>query len=247
MTAGHRPIVVGITGASGAAYSVRLLEVLLGAGRSVQLSISPSGAVVLRQELGLLVDLEEFNLADLLPAAERRASDPRLAPLRALLGPVPRPIGEHEVQPSTGQLTYHHHENLLAPMASGSALTDGMVICPCSGGTLSAIATAASGNLIQRAADVHLKERRKLILVPRETPLSIIQLENMRRVADAGAIVLPAMPGFYHGATSIAELIDFVVARICDQLGVEHELMRRWGEKTESGERKAESEEVADV
>ncbi len=138
--------------------------------------------------------------------------------------------GEDEAASSTGQVIYHHYENLLAPMASGSALTDGMVICPCSGGTLSAIATAASGNLIQRAADVHLKERRKLILVPRETPLSIIQLENMRRVADAGAIVLPAMPGFYHGATSIAELIDFVVARICDQLGVEHQLMRRWGE-----------------
>ena len=126
-------------------------------------------------------------------------------------------------------------------MASGSALTDGMVVCPCSGGTLSAIATAASGNLIQRAADVHLKERRKLILVPRETPLSIIQLENMRRVSEAGAVVLPAMPGFYHGAASIAELIDFVVARICDQLGVEHDLMRRWGQKAESGKPKTEN------
>jgi flavin prenyltransferase len=246
MTPGNRPIVMGITGASGAPYAIRLLEVLLAAGRTVQLSISPSGAVVLRQELGLIVDLEEFNLTDLLPDAERRASDPRLALLRALLGAVPRSTGEHEVAPSPGHLTYHHHENLLAPMASGSALTDGMVICPCSGGTLSAIATAASGNLIQRAADVHLKERRKLVLVPRETPLSIIQLENMRRVSEAGAVVLPAMPGFYHGATSIAELIDFVVARICDQLSVEHELMRRWGEREQCGKPKAESG-VADV
>ena len=241
MTSGNRPIVLGITGASGAAYAIRLLEVLLATGRTVQLSISPAGAVVMRQELGLLVDLVEFQLADLLPDAERRASDPRLAPLRALLGRAVRPAVEHEVVPSTDQVAYHHYENLLAPMASGSALTDGMVICPCSGGTLSAIATAASGNLIQRAADVHLKERRKLILVPRETPLSIIQLENMRRAADAGAIVLPAMPGFYHGATSIAELIDFVVARICDQLGVEHQLMRRWGTKAESGKPKADA------
>jgi 4-hydroxy-3-polyprenylbenzoate decarboxylase len=240
MSAGNRPIVVGITGASGAAYAVRLLEVLLAADRSVHLSISPSGAVVLRQELGLIVDLVEFHQADLLPDADRRANDPRLALLRALLGPAARPTGEHASATPGGELRYHHYENLLAPMASGSALTDGMVICPCSGGTLSAIATAASGNLIQRAADVHLKEGRKLILVPRETPLSIIQLENMRRVADAGAVVLPAMPGFYHGATSIAELIDFVVARICDQLGIEHELMRRWGEK-ESGERRVES------
>ena len=95
---------------------------------------------------------------------------------------------------------------------------------------MSAIAHGASGNLIQRAADVHLKERRPLVLVPRETPVSSIQLENMRRCVDAGAVVLPAMPGFYHGVERIADLVDFVVARICDQLGVEHRLMRRWGE-----------------
>jgi 4-hydroxy-3-polyprenylbenzoate decarboxylase len=104
-----------------------------------------------------------------------------------------------------------------------------MVICPCSGSTVSAIACGASNNLIQRAADVHLKERRPLILVPRETPLSTIQLDNMKRCAEAGAVVLPAMPGFYHGPQSIADLVDFVVARICDQLRVEHCLMRRWG------------------
>jgi 4-hydroxy-3-polyprenylbenzoate decarboxylase len=231
MTPDDRPIVIGITGASGAAYAVRLLEVLLRSGRWVQLSISPAGAVVLRQELGLVVDLVEFQLSDLLPDAQRRARDPRLNSFRALLGTAPRPTGEQDVDPAAEQLSYHHYENLLAPMASGSALTGGMVICPCSGGTLSAIATATSGNLIQRAADVHLKERRKLILVPRETPLSIIQLENMRRVAEAGAVVLPAMPGFYHGASTIPELIDFVVARICDQLRVEHQLMQRWGQE----------------
>ena len=117
----------------------------------------------------------------------------------------------------------------MAPMASGSAPSAGMVICPCSGGTLSSIAHAASGNLIQRAADVHLKERRPLILVPRETPLSIPQLDNMLRVAQAGATVLPAMPGFYHAPETIDDLVDFVVGRICDQLGVEQELIRRWG------------------
>jgi 4-hydroxy-3-polyprenylbenzoate decarboxylase len=106
-----------------------------------------------------------------------------------------------------------------------------MVICPCSGTTLSAIAAGAAGNLIQRAAEVHLKERRKLILVPRETPLSLAHIDNMRRVTDAGAVVLPASPGWYHGVQSLADLVDFVVARICDQLGVEHTLTKRWGTK----------------
>jgi 4-hydroxy-3-polyprenylbenzoate decarboxylase len=115
-------------------------------------------------------------------------------------------------------------------MASGSARTSGMVVCPCSGGTLSAIAHGSSENLIHRAADVHLKERRKLVLVPRETPLSLVQLDNMRRCVEAGAVLLPAMPGFYHGVRGIADLVDFVVAPILDKLGVEHNLMRRWGE-----------------
>jgi 4-hydroxy-3-polyprenylbenzoate decarboxylase len=117
----------------------------------------------------------------------------------------------------------------MAPIASGSFLTDGMVICPCSGSTLGAVVHGTGENLIHRAASVHLKERRKLIVVPRETPLSIIQLDNMRRAAEAGAIVLPAMPGFYHGASTIGDLVDFVVARVLDQLGIEHALMHRWG------------------
>jgi 4-hydroxy-3-polyprenylbenzoate decarboxylase len=128
-----------------------------------------------------------------------------------------------------GLIEYHRHDDLMASIASGSFLTDGMVICPCSGSTLGAVVHGTGENLIHRAASVHLKERRKLIVVPRETPLSTIQLDNMRRAAEAGAIVLPAMPGFYHGANTIGDLVDFVVARILDQLGIEHMLMHRWG------------------
>lgn len=118
----------------------------------------------------------------------------------------------------------------MAPIASGSFLTAGMVVCPCSGSTLGAIVHGTGENLIHRAAQVHLKERRKLIVVPRETPLSTIQLDNMARASQAGAVVLPAMPGFYHGVKSIRDLVDFVVARICDQLGVDNALIERWGE-----------------
>jgi 4-hydroxy-3-polyprenylbenzoate decarboxylase len=114
-------------------------------------------------------------------------------------------------------------------MASGSFLTAGMVICPCSGSTLAAVATGAASNLIQRAAEVQLKECRKLIVVPRETPLSLTHIDNMRRVTGAGAVVLPASPGFYGNASSVDDLVNFVVARICDQLGVEHALAKRWG------------------
>ena len=106
-----------------------------------------------------------------------------------------------------------------------------MVVCPCSMGTLGSIANGLSANLIHRAADVHLKERRKLIVVPRETPLSVVQLENMRRAAEAGAVVLPAMPGYYHGPRGMRDLVDFIVGRVCDQLEVEHHLLRRWGER----------------
>ncbi len=198
------PLVVGITGASGAPYAVRLLEVLLEAGRDVHLSISPSGQAVIATELGRTIDLDRFDIA-------------------ALLGHAP---------PASGTLTYHHHKNLMTPIASGSFLTAAMVICPCSGSTLSAIAHSMGENLIHRAAEVHLKERRKLVVVPRETPLSLPQLKNMQAIHEAGAVVLPAAPGFYHGAASVADLVDFVVARICDQLGVGNSLIRRWGEAT---------------
>jgi 4-hydroxy-3-polyprenylbenzoate decarboxylase len=196
------PIVVAITGASGAPYGVRLLEVLLESGREIHLSISPSGEAVIGEELGRRIDLDRFDLATLLGKSS----------------------------PASSRLHYHHYKNLMAPIASGSFLTSAMVICPCSGSTLAAVAHSMGENLIHRAAEVHLKERRKLVVVPRETPLSLPQLKNMQAIHEAGAVVLPAAPGFYHGAETVADLVDFVVARICDQLGVANELMRRWGE-----------------
>lgn len=195
------PLVVGITGASGAPYAIRLLEVLLAAGREIHLAISPSGQAVIEQEVGRRIDLDAFRLDTLLGKAA----------------------------PTSGTLHYHHYKNLMAPIASGSFLTAAMVICPCSGSTLGAVAHAIGENLIHRAAEVHLKERRKLVVVPRETPLSLPQLKNMQAIHEAGAVVLPASPGFYHGADSVADLVDFVVARICDQLGVANALMPRWG------------------
>jgi len=206
-TPAQSPLVLGITGASGAPYAVRLLEVLLEAGRDVHLSISPSGQAVIGEELGLRIDLDRFEPETLLGKAS-----PAIKKLN--------------------HLTYYHHKNLMAPIASGSFLTAGMVICPCSGSTLSAVAHSMGENLIHRAAEVHLKERRKLVVMPRETPLSLPQLKNMQAIHEAGAVVLPASPGFYHGATTVADLVDFVVARICDQLGVANTLMRRWGEAT---------------
>ncbi|HYT92823.1 MAG TPA: UbiX family flavin prenyltransferase, partial [Gemmataceae bacterium] len=128
-----------------------------------------------------------------------------------------------------GQVQYHDHRDFRAGIASGSFRTAGMAVCPCSMGTVAAIAHGLSQNLIHRAADVHLKERRKLILIPRETPLSLVQLRNLTLCAEAGAVVLPAMPGFYTRPQSLQDAVDFVVGRICDQLGVEHQLFRRWG------------------
>lgn len=195
------PLVVGITGASGAPYAARLVEVLLAAGREIHLAISPSGQAVIEQELGRRIDLDAFRLDTLLGKA----------------------------LPASGTFHYHHYKNLMAPIASGSFLTAAMVICPCSGSTLGAVAHSIGENLIHRAAEVHLKERRKLVVVPRETPLSLPQLKNMQAIHEAGAVVLPASPGFYHGAGSVADLVDFVVGRICDQLGVANSLMTRWG------------------
>jgi 4-hydroxy-3-polyprenylbenzoate decarboxylase len=133
--------------------------------------------------------------------------------------------------PRQGTLHYHHFRNFQAGIASGSFRTGGMAVCPCSMGTVAAIAHGMSENLIHRAADVHLKERRKLILVPRETPLGLVQLRNLATVAEAGAVVLPAMPAFYTQPRSVADMVDFVVGRICDQLSVEHQLFKRWGQE----------------
>lgn len=190
-----------MTGASGAVYGVRLLETLLRAGRPVHFTMSPAGAEVLQQEMERRVRLDRFQLADLLGSA------------------VANP----------GQVHYHDYRDFRAGIASGSFLTAGMVICPCSMGTVGAIAHGLSQNLIHRAADVHLKERRKLVLVPRETPLHVVQLRNLAICAEAGAVVLPAMPAFYTKPKSLDDIINFVVGRICDQLGVEHQLLTRWG------------------
>ncbi len=203
------PLVLAMTGASGAPYAVRLLQVLARAGREVHLVFSPAAAQVLEEELDIVVDPNHFDLDGFLrfvmrPDADRQPFD-------------------------AGRFHYHHYSDWSAGIASGSFLTGGMVICPCSMSTLGAIAGGLSTNLIQRAADVHLKERRKLILVPRETPLNLIHLENMTRCVQAGAIVMPAMPGWYHRPQSLDDLINFVVGRICDQLDVPHDLFRRWG------------------
>lgn len=194
------PLVVALTGASGAPYALRLLRALGRAGRAVHLTVSPSGADVLRQECDVALDLDPDRF------------DP------AALG-VPEP----------GLITYHHHADFSAGIASGSFLTDGMAVCPCSMSTLAAIAHGLTTNLITRAADVHLKERRRLVLVPRETPLSLVHLENMASVTRAGAVVLPAMPGWYHRPGSLDDLLDFVVSRLCDQLGISPGPTPRWG------------------
>lgn len=194
------PLVLAITGASGVIYGQRLLQVLLKTDIDVHLTISASGAVVLKHEVGVEVDLESFRVGDLIPG-----------------------------QPDSDRLKYHHYSDFMTPIASGAFKTRGMVVCPCSGSTLSGIATAASKNLVMRAADVHLKEKRPLILVPRETPLSLIQIENLQTTARAGATILPASPGFYHGYQSVDDLVDFVVARILDHLDIDHNLIKRWG------------------
>jgi len=225
-----RDFVLAITGASGVTYAVRLLEALTAAGCDAYLSISPAAQSLLKQELNLAVDLDDFHPDMLMLDRSRHPEDDKLKQVRSLAGitseessVLSMPTGE------PGEIRYCHYQDLEAPIASGSCLTEGMIICPCSMGTLGAIVHAAGRNLIHRAAEVHLKERRKLILVPRETPLSLVQLDNMKRAAEAGAVVLPAMPGFYHGVTAVGDLVDFIVGRICDQLGIQNALIRRWG------------------
>lgn len=212
------PIVVALTGASGAIYGSRLLEVLIRSGKNVELAISPSATQVIRQELEREVNLQQFEPEQLFPITGLRYETSGNGVFEFCSGSL---------------LRYHDYQDYFCGIASGSYRTAGMVICPCSMGTLSAIACGLSTNLIQRAADVHLKERRRLIVVPRETPLGSIQLENMKRLVDAGAVVMPAAPGFYHRPQGLGDLVDFMVARICDHLGVEANLMQRWSEPAE--------------
>src|SRR5262245_49452406 len=174
-------LVVAITGASGSPYAVRLLQVLLRAGGAVHLVISPAATQVMERELGVQIELDRFDSAALLGARNVDIS----------------------------RLQYHHFRDFSAGIASGSFLTAGMVVCPCSMGTVAAIAHGTSENLIHRAADVHLKERRKLVLVPRETPLGLIQLRNLATVAEAGAVVLPAMPAFYTLPKTVSDMVGF--------------------------------------
>lgn len=199
-------IALAFTGASGAQYGLRLLELLLKAERQVYLMLSKPAQLV----IGMETDLK-------LPA--------RAAEMQAFL--------TQRFGAGAGQLQVFSPEQWTAPVASGSAPIAAMVICPCSMATLSAIATGASRSLIERAADVAIKEQRKLVIVPRETPFSAIHLENMLKLARLGVVVLPANPGFYHRPVKLDEVVDFVVARILDHLGVAHTLVPVWGEVAE--------------
>lgn len=221
--------VVAITGASGSIYAVRLLDVLLSLGRNVHLTVTPAAVQVMKHELGIPLDLKSIDEAHLLPPDADLVHDSRLGVRRATASGLGNSSVFSESELSRGRLIYHHYMDFSAGIASGSFPTEGMVICPCSMGTLASVAQGLSSNLIQRAADVHLKERRKLIVVPRETPLGSIQLDNMKRLCDAGGIILPAMPAFYHQPATIHDLVDFVIGRIADHLGIRHNLFKRWG------------------
>jgi 4-hydroxy-3-polyprenylbenzoate decarboxylase len=198
------PLVVAITGASGAPYAARLLQALAAGSVPVWLIVSSHGWRLLDTELGI-------------------------ASLEALREHVGSVAWDANVR------VFDDGDRGAAP-ASGSARTSGMVICPCSMGTVAAISQGTSRSLVERAADVTLKERRRLLLVPRETPLSVIHLENLLRLTRAGAVVLPAAPGFYHRPASIDDLVNFVVARVLDHLGVAHDLVRRWSGSAEPDE-----------
>ena len=197
-----RTVAVAFTGASGMPYGLRLVETLLGAGITVWLLYSQVAQIVARQEMNLE-----------LPS--------RPAEVEATLS--------QQFNTKPGQLRVFGREEWFAPLASGSNPADAMVVCPCTMGTLAAIAAGLSQNLIERAADVAIKESRKLILVPRETPFSAIHLENMLKLARLGVVILPPSPGFYTHPQTVDDMVDFVVARVLDQLGVEHALMQRWG------------------
>jgi len=193
-------VVIAVTGGSGCLYAQRLIERALDHFERVFLTISGHAVRVIQEELGLTIDLQQFRPEELLPPGA-----------------------------DAGRVRYYHPRDFDAPFASGSAAPEAMAIVPCSMGTLGRIASGCSDDLITRAADVMLKERRKLILVPRETPFGLIPLRNMVTLTEAGAIILPAAPGFYHRPQSVMDLVDFVVFRILDHLGARDPSAQRWG------------------
>ncbi len=196
-------IVVGITGASGSIYGLRLIEELLRAEKQVTVLLTNAGRQVAEFETGLVFAEEPQRCLEQL----------------------------REYFKADSGLEYYALNNFFAPVASGSSTPDAVVICPCSMGTLGRIAAGLSDNLLERVADVALKEQKKLLLVPRETPFNQIHLENLLRLSKAGAQILPAMPGFYQQPETVADLVDFVVGKILDNLGVKHQLLARWGMK----------------
>ncbi|OIP61243.1 MAG: aromatic acid decarboxylase [Nitrospirae bacterium CG_4_9_14_3_um_filter_53_35] len=197
----HKKWILGISGASGAVYGLRLLEVLNRKGRDVDLILSDAGKIVIREETGI----------DLLKGKE----DPRKV-LKKKLGINPASI------------RVFNNYDFETPAASGSNPVEGMIIAPCSMGTLAAVACGLADNLMRRAADVMIKQKKPLILVARETPLSAVHLENMLKLSRLGVVILPPMPAFYHHPKTIEELTDFVVGRVLDVIGIEHELYQRW-------------------
>lgn len=197
-------VTLALTGASGMPYGVRLLEMLLKEGRQVYLLYSKVAQIVAQQEMNLM-----------LPSSAKETEA----------------FFNRQYQLPEGQLRVFGREEWFAPVASGSNPSDAMVICPCTMGTLAAIAAGMSQNLIERTADVMLKESRPLIIVPREMPFSTIHLENMLKLVRSGAVILPANPGFYHHPQTVQDLVDFVVARILDHLSIEHSLIARWGDQ----------------
>jgi 4-hydroxy-3-polyprenylbenzoate decarboxylase len=201
-------LTLGISGASGMLYGFRLLECLIKADKQIHLVLSQAAKVVIAMESELVLPNSAQKVEDYLSQY-------------------------YKAQP--GQLKVYSYNNWNSPMASGSAVSDAMVVCPCSSGCLAAIASGMSDNLLERAADVILKENKSLILVLREMPFSVIHLENMLKLARMGVSILPANPGFYHKPNTIADLIDFVVARILDHLQISHTLASRWGQEN-SGE-----------
>jgi 4-hydroxy-3-polyprenylbenzoate decarboxylase len=202
---------VGITGGSGAPYALRLLDALVTMGHEVHAVVSPAGETVLHLETGVNLRGTLREKAAALELAVEAAGKP-------------------------GRLRLFDHGNLAAPISSGSFPCAGMAVVPCSTGSLGRIAAGVSSNLIERAADVTLKERRPLVLVPRETPLGDIHLENMLRLRRAGADIVAAMPAFYHKPRTIADLVDMIVGRVLDRLGIENTLFYRWGKNGGAGE-----------